>query len=289
MLGRKAQKFGAELVCLKKCHMFQQWLSTTKEPYVLLTDWREVKHCIGTMDHQGPESCPIFTGVFCIDAKQERRAERWVSTLAEREGPIYINGSLPFAESTVMSLLLQASNVLSSHVNVPPVSPRNQLMTGDVQMSCSFDIVHPTANEQVLPRLEDGQPMKDELQATQRPHHTLPNGVDFPKLPLFELTRSKNGMQAHTVSQWTQLTKQDVPVPHAFQQTHLKENQVQAHSVCVPKPANNPVSVVLHENPEVTDFQSKVTVYFSWIWESLASPADVEKALLAAMPEIYEE
>jgi hypothetical protein len=289
MLKRQAQKYGAELVCLKKCHMFQQWLSTSKEPYVLLTDWREVKHCIAAMDVQGPESGPIFTSVFCTDAKQQRRAERWVSTLAERKDPVYINGSLHCAESTVKSLLLQASKLLGSDVNVPRVSRLNQLINVDVQMPCSFEVVHPTSNEQVPPRFEKIQPMKEEVQATQRPYHTLSSRVDVPTLPLFELTHPKNGMRAHNMSQWTQLTKQDVPVPHAFHETPLIENQVQALPFCVQKPANNPVSVVSHENPEVTDFQSKVTGYVSWIWEALASPAEVEKALLAAMPEIYDE
>jgi len=49
------------------------------------------------------------------------------------------------------------------------------------------------------------------------------------------------------------------------------------------------MAVVLHANVEVTDFQSKVMAYVAWIWESLVCPAEVEKALLAAMPEIYEE
>jgi len=267
-----------------------QWLPTAKEPYVLFTDWREVKHCVEGLDLQGPESRPIFTSVFCIDEKQKCRAERWASTLAERKDPIYINGSLlPFDESTVMSLLSQASNVLSNDVQVPPISPLNQLMKGDVQMSCSFDVVHPAANEQVLARFEEFQPMKEKVQATQRPYRTLSSRMNVPKLSLFELNRLKNGMQANTVSQWTQLTKQDMPVPHAFQQTQLKENQVQARPLCVTKPVNNPVAVVLPANPEVTDFQSKVTAYVAWIWESLASPAEVERALLAAMPEIYED
>jgi len=256
---------------------------------VLFTDWREVKHCVEAMDLQGPESRPIFTSVFCIDEKQQCRAERWVSTLAERKDPIYIKESLPFAELTVMSLLLQASKVLGNDVQVPPMSALNQLMNGDMQMSCSFGVVHPIANEQVSPRFEEVQPVKDELHAAQGPYHTLSSRMDVPILPLFELAQPKSGMQAHTVSQWTQLTKHDVPVPHTFQQTQLNENQVQALPLCVTKPENNPVAIVSHANAEVTDFQSKVMAYVAWIWESLVCPAEVEKALLAAMPEIYEE
>jgi len=256
---------------------------------VLFTDWREVKHCLAAMALQGPESRPIFTSVFCINVRQQYRAERWASTLAERRDPIYINESLQFAESTVMSLLLRASKVLSNDVQVPPMPPLNKLMNGDVQMSCSFEVVHPTTHEQVSPRFEEVQHMKDEVQAIQRPYHTLSPRTDVPILPLFALTRPKNGMQAHTPSQWTQLTKQDVPVPHAFQQTQLKQNQVQALPFCEGKPANNPAVVVLHANPEVTAPHSNVTAHVAWIWESLVCPAEVEKALLAAMPEIYEE
>jgi len=282
MLKRQAQKYGAELVCMKTSHMFQQWLSTTKEPYVLFTDWREVKHCVEAMTLQGPESRPMFTSVFCIHVKQQCRAECWVSTLAGRIDPIYINGSLPLAESTAMSLLLQASKVLGNDVQDSSMSPLNELMNGDVQMSCSFEVVHPTKNDEFLPRFEEVQPMKDVVEATQRPYHTLSRRTDVAMLPVFELARPENGMQAHTVSHWSHLTK-DVPVPHAFQQSRMKENQVQA------KCANIPVSVVLRANPDVTYLQSKVTAHVAWIWESLVSPAEVEKALLAAMPESYEE
>jgi len=163
MLERRSQQYGAELVCMKKSHTFQQWLSTRKEPYVLFTDWREVKHCLAAMALQGPESRPIFTSVFCINVRQQYRAERWASTLAERRDPIYINESLQFAESTVMSLLLRASKVLSNDVQVPPMPPLNKLMNGDVQMSCSFEVVHPTTHEQVSPRFEEVQHMKDEV------------------------------------------------------------------------------------------------------------------------------
>jgi len=289
MLEHTAQKYGAKLACMKKSHMFRQWLSTTKEPYVLFTDWREVKQCVEVMDLQGPECCPIFTSVFCIDERQHCRAERWVSTLVARKDPIYINGSLPLAESTVMSLLLQVSKVLRNDVQVPPILPLNQLMNGDVQTSCSFEVLHPTTYKQVSPWFEEVQPMQDKVQATDRPYRTRSSRTDVPILPLFELTRPKNGMQAHTVSQRTQLTRHGMSVPHAFQQTRLKENQVQALPLCVTKPANNPVAVVLHANPEVTDLQSKVTAHVAWIWESLVSSAEVEKALLMAMPESYEE
>jgi len=260
-------------------------LSTAKEPYVLFTDWREVKPCVEAMALQGLENHPMFTSVFCIDVKQQCRAERWVSTLAERKDPIYINGSLPFAESTAMSLLLQASKMVCNE----PLSLLNDLMNCDVQTSCRFEVVHSTTNEQVPSMFEEVQPTKDEVQATQRPYHIPSRRADIPMLPLFELTRTKNGRQAHTVSRWTQLTKQDLPVLHACQQSQLKENQVQSLPLCETKPTNNSVTVFLHANPEVTEPQSKADAYVAWIWESLGSPAEVEKALLAAMPDRYEE
>jgi len=274
---------------MNKRHMFEQWLSGTKEPYILFTDWREVKPCIEGMAVQGPECRPMFTSVFCTDAKQQCRAEQWASTLAERKDPIYVNGSLQFAESTVNSLLLQASKMHRNDVQAAPISPMNQQMNGNVQTSCSFEVVHPTTNKQVPPMLEKVKSMEDEVQATQRPYHTLSKRTDIPILPLFELTRPKNGMQAHGVPQWTQLTKQDVPVPHAIHQAQLKDNQGQELPLCKTQSENNPVATVLHENPEMTDFQCKVTAHVAWIWESLGSPAEVEKALLAAMPQSYQE
>ena len=132
---------------------------------------------------------------------------------------------------------------------------------------------------------DEVQPVKDEAQATERLYHNLSSKMDVPVVSLFELTHPKNGVQAHTVSQWTQLTKEDVPVSNVSQQTQLKDDQVQALPLCVTKPVNNPVAVVLPANPEVTDLQSKVTAHVAWIWESLVSPAEVERALLAAMPQ----
>jgi len=265
MLRRKAHKHGAELLCLKKARMFEQWLSVATEQYVLFTDWREVKHCVEAIAFQDPKNCPMFTSVFCIDAKQQCRAQNWASTLAERKDPIYINGSLSFAGATVMSLLQQASGVPSNDVPVTPKSPLNQLMNDGFQT------------------VQEIQPMKDEVQAPQRPYHTRSRRTDVPVLPLFELTQPKNDIQAHGVSQRTQLTKQDVQV------TQLTDNQVHTLQLCLTKAANNPKAVVLHANPEVTDLQSKVTAHVAWIWTSLESPAQVEKALLAAMPESYEE
>lgn len=262
MLRRKAQQYGAELLCLKKAHMFQQWLSVATERYVLFTDWREVKHCIEAVALQGPEGRPMFTSVFCIDTKQQCRADHWVSTLAARTDPIYINGSLSFAESTVMSLLQQASKMPSTDVRVPSMSTLSQRMNGDAQMSYSL------------------QPTKNVVQATQGPTERR---TDVSILPLFELTQPKNDMQAHSLSQRTQLTKQDVPV------TQLKNNQIHTLSLCVMKTADNPTAAVGHANPEVTNLQSKVSAHIAWIWKSLASATEVEKALLAAMPESYEE
>lgn len=257
-LRRKAQKYGAELLCLKKAHMFEQWLSVATERYVLFTDWREVKHCTEVIDLQGPKSRPMFTCVFCIDEKQQRRAAHWVSTLAERKDSIYINENLSCAELTVMSFLHQASKVPSNDVQVPPISPLSQPMNGDEHVSCSFEVA----------RFQEIQPMKDEVQAIQEPYHSLSPRTDVPILPLFELTQPKKNMQVHNMSRQRQLTKQDV---------------------LVAKPANNPMQVVLHANPQVTDLQSKVIAHVAWIWKSLVSPAEVEKALLAAMPECYED
>mmetsp|Transcript_122170 Transcript_122170/g.243239 ORF Transcript_122170/g.243239 Transcript_122170/m.243239 type:complete len:317 (-) Transcript_122170:395-1345(-) len=250
MLRRKAHKHGAELLCLKKARMFEQWLSVATEQYVLFTDWREVKHCVEAIAFQDPKNCPMFTSVFCIDAKQQCRAQNWASTLAERKDPIYINGSLSFAGATVMSLLQQASGVPSNDVPVTPKSPLNQLMNDGFQT------------------VQEIQPMKDEVQAIQEPYHSLSPRTDVPILPLFELTQPKKNMQVHNMSRQRQLTKQDV---------------------LVAKPANNPMQVVLHANPQVTDLQSKVIAHVAWIWKSLVSPAEVEKALLAAMPECYED
>merc|ERR1719245_2045813 len=96
-----------------------------------------------------------------------------------------------------MSLLRQASKMFRNDVQVPPMPLLKQLMNGHVQTSRRLEVAHPTTNEQVPPKFQEIQPMKDEVQVTQRPDHTTPRRTDVPILHLFELTQPKKGMQVH--------------------------------------------------------------------------------------------
>eukprot|EP00442_Polarella_glacialis_P005043 CAMPEP_0115071812 /NCGR_PEP_ID=MMETSP0227-20121206/13883_1 /TAXON_ID=89957 /ORGANISM="Polarella glacialis, Strain CCMP 1383" /LENGTH=296 /DNA_ID=CAMNT_0002458491 /DNA_START=210 /DNA_END=1100 /DNA_ORIENTATION=- len=52
-LVQLVQKASGGAVCIKKAQKFQEWLLTNTLPYVLLTDWREAKPCLESIEEQG--------------------------------------------------------------------------------------------------------------------------------------------------------------------------------------------------------------------------------------------
>jgi len=82
----QARNIGAKFILLKKAKHFHDWAMSNRNPYLLITDWREVKHCLETMD---TIKRPIFTAVFCNDEKQHKKAQRWTSKLAKRVDPVH--------------------------------------------------------------------------------------------------------------------------------------------------------------------------------------------------------
>lgn len=286
---RQAEEHGAELACLKKAHQFCRWLATAEKPYVLFTDWREVKGCNEAIAVQGLDGRPIFTSICCIDGKQQCRAERWVSTLPERKDPMYINRDLSSADPTLKRLLLQAWYWLGNITQVPSRCPLTQLKKDDVQPSCIVEGSQPGRYKESPSSFDLTKPMKDDMHALQRTEATLSAKKKVPVLPLPQLTLPKNGEQAHGVPQQNHLRRDDGPMlPSAFWPTELKDNEVQSFQNCQNKPTTTTIPTVAHADPQGA-LQRRVAAHISQIWASFSCPEEVEKALIAAMPEKYEE
>jgi len=238
----QAHEHGAEFLCLRKAHHFEKWSSITTKPYVLFTDWREVKHCIATATGRGLEGRPMFTSVFCLDETQRLRAKRWSVSLAERHDPIYIHGDLPSSESTVLSLLSQAAKALSK----------------DEVQSSKLD------EDVVQERLE-----LDQLE---------------PVLPFCELTRPEDGFETAVKTEHVHQTQNDM-----LQKTLFNGADIQVVQMYSSQPAQYNVLVASCADQGKRSLDPTVAAHVAQIWMSFSSYADVESALLAAMPEIYEE
>jgi len=277
MFTRQAQKHGAELVCLKKAHQFQQWLATAEKPYALFTDWREGKQCNEAMTVQGLDGQPMFTSVFCVDVKQQCRAERWASTLPERQSPVYVHRNLSSAESIVKRLLHQASELQGS-------TPLTQLKNNDVQPSCM------ARNEEGLPCSVSTKPIEGGTRALQRTETILTAEKKVPVLSLPELTWPKNGNQVQGMSQQNHLRRDVGPTPpSASWPTQFKDDEAHAFQEYQNKANTTAMPMVANTSPQIIVLHWRVAAHVAQIWKFFSCPAEVEKALLAAMPDSYEE
>jgi len=109
ILGDAARSAGASLVCLKKASKFAVWLrSAQRPPYVLLTDWRELKPCINTAKQVHISNQPTFTIVFCKDARHYERACAWAKSLPPRADPVHVCKDLTFLKAFLADISKRA-------------------------------------------------------------------------------------------------------------------------------------------------------------------------------------
>jgi len=110
-----AESAGASLVSFKKASKFAIWLvNTPHKPFILVTDWREVKPCLQVSELQPVEYQPVFTVVLCdSDQKNYERAQLWASSLPPRKDPVHVVSSLDFLQSFISTLgyKLESPNV----------------------------------------------------------------------------------------------------------------------------------------------------------------------------------
>uniref|UniRef100_A0A7S0FL78 Uncharacterized protein n=1 Tax=Pyrodinium bahamense TaxID=73915 RepID=A0A7S0FL78_9DINO len=99
VLGEAARKAGASLVCLKKANKFAAWLAKSQRPpYILLTDWRELKPCLSYASQEHLSNQPVFTVVLCEDPEKKPfgRAAAWAERVGPRPDPVHVCKDLDF-------------------------------------------------------------------------------------------------------------------------------------------------------------------------------------------------
>jgi len=120
-IAAAASKAGAELQCLKKAYQFAEWLTKPcGVPYVLLTDWREVKLAHEALGSSAPEKRAAFTVVLCEEPKQYGRAVRWVKARGPDADPVYVCKEMESPEAFVSSLFTQLLEGANLEGHVPP-------------------------------------------------------------------------------------------------------------------------------------------------------------------------
>lgn len=87
-----AQGVGSTLTCLKKATTFAKWLGNPdRQPFVLLTNWREVKPCFQYAAAQQDPTCwPALTLVLCELPKHVERATAWAQELPAHVGVVRV-------------------------------------------------------------------------------------------------------------------------------------------------------------------------------------------------------
>lgn len=113
---------GASLVCLKKASKYGDWLRRGQRPaYILLTDWREVKPCLGIASQAALSNQPTFTVVLCEEQCQFHRAQAWAEALPRRADPVHVCKDLNFLKAFLNKYSERAaSGPLAHQQNLQP-------------------------------------------------------------------------------------------------------------------------------------------------------------------------
>jgi len=266
-LGRCVKDKGGGFKCFRKARQFVEWSRSVraKKPYVLFTDWREVKQCVAAMTIQAFSSRAVATVVFCMDARQQRRAQLWADSLTEL-GSVHIVQGFPSADVDIKRLLTQAFQVSDGH---------------DGQ-AMYFNHGAQVGETKSISRLTLPKPARDEMEAADasvqklpQPESTQLNG-GVQALCMFQHTKATNdGVQEHGLSQLELLKKDDEKRLQMLQSHH--EN------------CSTATPVVSQAAAATVTFPSSVGPHVAKIWTLLKCPMQVERALLDAMPDHYED
>lgn len=103
-----ATEAGASLVSLKKACNFAVWAShVQRPPFVLLTDWREVKPCLRAAAKQPPQNRPLFTLVVA-ELEQFERVSTWARSLPPSSGLVHCCMNLSQAHVYINKVMAKA-------------------------------------------------------------------------------------------------------------------------------------------------------------------------------------
>lgn len=289
--------------------------SLATEPYVLFTDLREVKLIIDAMNRQGFEQRPNFTVVFCMDGKQQQKASRWVSNLNEPKEPIYLVGSLSSIDPIVPQLLSQAAQAISNQNDLAAISdkedekmlPLYPLPQDELRVSSMCHSTQPTEEAvQALPTSQSFQLMNDDTKGPPMFHLTRPmprvlqqsepKGGDLQALPRLALIQPKDGAQAHHVFQLVQLGKDGRHLTCASPQIQSKTCEMLA-MIHLKGGMQAQLTQVKNEDSQESSSSQQTQLradevyapHVAQVVGTFPNAAEVERALLAAVPEYYED
>lgn len=90
-MGEAAKSAKASMLAPKKAAKFVTWLTQAKRPpYVLLTDWREVKPCLEAVAVLPRRPWPALTVVIAEQPRLYERACHWAANQPPDVGPIHV-------------------------------------------------------------------------------------------------------------------------------------------------------------------------------------------------------
>lgn len=82
-LAQNLRGAGGSLVCLRKAKKFAAWIGEGEHPpYLLLSDWREIKPCMQALTQPGVHGLPAVIVVFVDQPRLHRRVTQWAETIA---------------------------------------------------------------------------------------------------------------------------------------------------------------------------------------------------------------
>lgn len=109
-----ATQMGSALTCLRTVHTYAQWLARShREPFVLLSRWREAKPCLDASERLGKHAWPLLTLVQCIDEHQVLRVRKWAQEKATSQFLIFAAANLGPPHMLVATMLEALSRLLS--------------------------------------------------------------------------------------------------------------------------------------------------------------------------------
>lgn len=180
-LGHAAQVAGALFTCKRKASRFIEWTDKGALPYILLTDWREVKQCVDSISLTCQQDRPVFTVVMTEEKKQYDRALRWVECLPHRPDPVYVCRTFDSPKIFVDGLLAQLQHLLANedpfgaasrpqaalHPQVPWLSLKAVRTSPQSRKSMLLPYARLQRQEYGSPKAPEGKALLLALQATQ--------------------------------------------------------------------------------------------------------------------------
>mmetsp|Transcript_17233 Transcript_17233/g.33622 ORF Transcript_17233/g.33622 Transcript_17233/m.33622 type:complete len:317 (+) Transcript_17233:70-1020(+) len=255
------KEFGGSLKCFRKAKQFAVWSAQATKPYVLFTDWREVKQCVAATSDPRPMNRAVSTIIHCLDDKQQRRVQLWVDNLTEPKDTVHI-------VQDATSLKLEVQRVLQRPFRLHDVLPVERAVHGDHGAH--------VRELQAASLFMSTEPAEDRVEEVHVSGQPLPRVGGF---------QQNDGEQAHCVFQQAMKKANGMQEPRFLQLEKVLPTLQFQSQWGTPRsagPACGQATSAMVRLP----FNVDPRMAEAWMpFQSLV----VEQALLAAMPDHYED